>query len=777
MKELIHEIHRRSLWQVLGIYVAASWIVLQVVDVIGNNFGLPEWVPPAALILLLIGLPIVLATAVVQEGVSTRPAKTQEASPDDDALARLPPVQEPEVRGHHRLFTWRIALLGGGVAFALLGVVTAGYMAMRTLGIGPAGTLVAKGVLEEREELVLADFESSSDTLLARTVAEALRRALAESSILRFVDESRISETLRRMERDPTFTPIDRDVAREIARRQGLKGFVTGVVNRAGAGYLLSADLVLAELGETVITAQESARDDDGVIDAIDRLSRTFRERAGESLRAVKAAPPLSRYTTSSLPALQAYVQGSGAEAHGERDRAIRLLEEAVALDTTFAMAHRRLGVVYGLAGVRSRSVASLSSALRHSDRLTEQERSRIRAMYHLSVSGDFEAGIAEYLRERELDPDSLGSPDNLANALELAGRLEEAERVLDDYFTRVREMRGGSPSNWVSHQLRIRQKYALGKREEALAALEAARAVNPDSRRWDTNLIYLAIADGDYDAADSLATAIEAKYGGTLWSAQLAWLHGRLREADTHFQRVRDDELDRGFEEGYLNWSVPLALVRLARGDPEGGVRALEEALERVPMDSLPALDRPYFSFAAAYARLGKADEARRWIQEWEAEVDPRLGDPQGIGPLFPKAWLALEEGRPDEAVALFRGLHEQKPMWTHEAFEPQRICTICLYYEIGRAYDRAGVADSAIVLYERFLATPLLYRWHQDAPERARILERLGQLHDERGDPERAANYYAQFVELWAEADPELQPRVQATQARLEEILRERG
>ena len=32
LKRLIHEIHRRSLLQVLGIYIFASWAVLQVVD-------------------------------------------------------------------------------------------------------------------------------------------------------------------------------------------------------------------------------------------------------------------------------------------------------------------------------------------------------------------------------------------------------------------------------------------------------------------------------------------------------------------------------------------------------------------------------------------------------------------------------------------------------------------------------------------------------------------------------------------------------------------------
>ena len=29
LRQLIHEIHRRSLWQVLGIYVVGSWFVLQ----------------------------------------------------------------------------------------------------------------------------------------------------------------------------------------------------------------------------------------------------------------------------------------------------------------------------------------------------------------------------------------------------------------------------------------------------------------------------------------------------------------------------------------------------------------------------------------------------------------------------------------------------------------------------------------------------------------------------------------------------------------------------
>ena len=61
IQHLIREAHRRSLWQVLGIFLAASWVVLQVVEVLTETAGLPTWTPAMALVALLLGLPMVLA--------------------------------------------------------------------------------------------------------------------------------------------------------------------------------------------------------------------------------------------------------------------------------------------------------------------------------------------------------------------------------------------------------------------------------------------------------------------------------------------------------------------------------------------------------------------------------------------------------------------------------------------------------------------------------------------------------------------------------------------
>ncbi len=120
LKRLIGEIHRRSLLQVLGIYIFASWVVLQVIDTLDGVVTLPEWFAGLAIGLLVVGLPIVLATAFVQEGGPGRDA--------GDAEVAGAPTDAPPLGRASGLFTWRNAFVGGVLAFALLGFVGTGWI-------------------------------------------------------------------------------------------------------------------------------------------------------------------------------------------------------------------------------------------------------------------------------------------------------------------------------------------------------------------------------------------------------------------------------------------------------------------------------------------------------------------------------------------------------------------------------------------------------------------------------------------------------------------------
>ena len=55
------------------------------------------------------------------------------------------------------------------------------------------------------------------------------------------------------------------------------------------------------------------------------------------------------------------------------------------------------------------------------------------------------------------------------------------------------------------------------------------------------------------------------------------------------------------------------------------------------------------------------------------------------------------------------------------------------------------------------------------------AHVYERLAGLYEMRGDTGQALIYYNRFVELWEDADSELQPRVQAARRAVERLSAE--
>jgi tetratricopeptide (TPR) repeat protein len=75
----------------------------------------------------------------------------------------------------------------------------------------------------------------------------------------------------------------------------------------------------------------------------------------------------------------------------------------------------------------------------------------------------------------------------------------------------------------------------------------------------------------------------------------------------------------------------------------------------------------------------------------------------------------------------------------------------------------------------YERVISTPGLYRLFDDAHTLAPTYKRLGELYEERGNHPKALDYYSRFVDLWKDADPELQPVVRDVHGRLARLAGE--
>jgi tetratricopeptide (TPR) repeat protein len=637
---------------------------------------------------------------------------------------------------------------------------------MRVLGIGPVGSLVAAGALERGQRTVLADFQSQTgDSTLAAAVTEAFRIDVAQSQLITIVPPNHISGVLLRMRRDPR-QRLDLELAREVAIREGYKAVIAGAINAVGASYVLSAQLIAPESGDELAAFRVTASDSTAVIGAIDKLSKKMRERIGESLRSIRANEPLETVTTSSLEALRLYSRAWRAiEVEWNNETGIALLEEALAQDSTFAMAWRKLGIALGRRGGADASeLAAYEKAYELRDRLTGRERYVTTGTYYWFVVDDREKAIAAYRSLLDRYPDDVLGLMNLSG---IYGFQRDHERALE---LRRRAL-ALDPWNASLYWGQTSTHVDLGDWAAAESAVEALAGALPGLTGVEFLRGFLAYSRGDYPAAWEHFLALrDDERAGLQWQAAasgslalVAATRGQLEVSEQHSHDAAIADQERGQPDARRQEAIYSAGRDLRfRGDAVGALRKVDEALERFPLDDQEPLNRPYLDLASFYAWAGAPDRARELVAEWESEIDPRVQ--RGIERKHGvRGEIALAEGRFEEAIEGFR------------AWDRRTDCTICALPGLANAYDRAGVPDSAIAVYERYITTPMLLRY-SDAWALAVAFGRLGELYEERGEADRAIYYYGKLVELWSDADPELQPRVEAARRAIEALSTDR-
>src|SRR5881396_1136003 len=733
--------------RVAALYALAAIGALTLDYLLVHFLGLPDWFLLGVVALVAAGLPIMLWTGLMER---------RRALASGTGQAALP-------AGVDRWFTWRRALWGGAAGFGLLTLVTAVYMALRALGIGPVGTLVASGVLAERDRLVLADFENrTTDSTLGPSLTEALRVDLAQSPVVRLLDAAAVGQALGRMGRKPG-TALDLALARELAQREGAKAVVHGQVDAVGRGYVLSAELVSAADGAQLVALRENAKDDGAIIEAVDRLSGKLRERIGESLKTIRASEPLEQVTTGSLEALRKYSQALRANDAGETDRAVALLGDAIALDTTFAMAYRKLAVVLTNShAAPSRVAEAATKAFRHRDRLTPLERYLADGFYYYRAEFDLSKVESAYRSALELDPENYVALNNLALALTTTRRFAEAESLT---------LRGiAVVPNATLYVNATQAQIGQGKLAEAARTVESFAGKAPQNPLAFYLRAGLAGARRDFDSAEAIVRAeaqlvpdpaLQEQTAYVL--AHLSLVRGRLADAERHAQTALDLSEQRGLPGSSVGYAVMLSMIELHyRNAPDAARRLVEEALRRHPLASIPAADRPYLLLAWFYAEAGPPERARQLLAEYDATVPDAFRRRQPFRHAAAAA-VALAEGRVQDAISGYR------------AWYADDNCAVCGLFELGRAYERAGERDSALAVYERAVTTPGLVRLFEEPATLGPTYKRLGELYEERGQLDKARDYYGRFVDLWKNADPELQPMVRDVKRRLARLTAE--
>ncbi len=728
-----------------GLYLTAAALTAGMAKIAVLLFALPDWVFYGATILLLLGLPLFGVTA------------WRHRSAFKSVTPRGTPV--PAIKP-----TWRQAAVATAGTLVAYGLFVSGFVMMRALGIGPGASLMAAGKLRDHEQILVADFASrGGDSSIAGVVTEAFRTDLRQSKVVTLTQDGMIRQTLQRMER-PLTARLDTALAREVAQRLGIKAIISGEVQQLGAAYLVVARLTDATNGNELVAFRESAADGAQLIPAIDRLSRKLREKIGESLREIRSDPPLEQVTTASLDALKEYASATQLiERSGDMRQAITHLEAAIKLDTTFAMAYRKLGIVLTNSGIdRPRGDKLITRALAYSTRLPELEKYLTEGTYYMNVANEPAKALAAYRAALALDPQNYIALNNAAIVMLDLREPAEAEQTLR------RQLAGDSSrqQTWSNLITALAAQGKMGEaRKMALQALKRAPgAVLPIVQL--TNLQYV---DGQYDSASATLEAFAKTMAPTpenrvtveRYRLTIDQTRGKLASALARTRSTMAIAAEFGVPVLPLDTAIGFALNDAwFVGDTVLARRRLDQALAAKPLATIEAARRPYFDLAQAHALTGRPALARAVLTDHDANIK----DP-----------VALRAERDRRALTLGAILMAEKK-YADAITELRKAdfgkCTACVMPLLGWAYDMAGQKDSAIAVLDRYRRSPDLERSNLDPVFLAASLKRLGDLYDAKGDAKHALEAYEGFTRLWQDADPALQPQVKAMRARAERL-----
>ena len=633
----------------------------------------------------------------------------------------------------------RPAVLAAGAAVVATTLVGAGVIVMR-----PAGEAsLLGGPLAPRDRLVVSRFtDQSGDTLLAAAISEAFRIDLTQSPNVRVLTPVQVRAALERMQHPGTSIPDD-SVARDLAVREGAKGYVSGSIARVGGTYAISVQLTSTDGGEALSAVRETAEDSTQLIAAVGRASRTLRQRLGESLRDLRDMPTLEKATTASLPALRKYTEANRAYVNGDRVRAIRLFEEAVALDSGFASALSGIAGAYGSMAEPGRALVAQMRALAHADRLPFKERGVLLARTAYARN-DYEKVIREYTRLLERYPTDVPILNNLALAYRDVRRFAEAEALWN------RAIALDSNINVLYfglHHVTVAQS-RLAEGREVLALI---RRRFPSDALLPNIDVQQAAAEQSWDEAERLAQANRLRLLSDTLSlvdaaeqlASIAMTQGRLEEAARRWRAhitisTRSESYSRR-----LFGAMQLGYLELRYYKRPQRARAIvDSVLALNPLGTILPADRPYEALARFYAEAGDVARARTLLVSADSNN-------RALDRLMPNemAWtrgvIAMVTGDLRTAESELRTA--ARDFW----------CTICVLPSLARTYDAAGKPDHALTTYREYMTTPWLWRYENDAIEIGHVLRRMGELYQRAGQRDSAQRVWNDLATLWRNAD----------------------
>jgi tetratricopeptide (TPR) repeat protein len=691
---------------------------------------------------------------------------------------------------------------GRGRAWAIgaaLAVVVVGAAAFGLQRLWPGG-----GAAVEATRIAVLPFSvRGSDTFdyLGVGVVDLLSVKLDGAGTLRSVDPRAVLGVVERRGGDPP----DPAGALAIAEGFGAGMYVLGNIVEVGDRLRFDASLYDRAQGLEPVAHASAEGQPTEVLGLLDEIAGELL--AGHGALRGSRITQIALVTTDSLPALKSYLRGVREFRAARFPEAAVAFEEAVAADTSFALAWYQLSVTADWLQRAEPAREAAEQAVLFADRLAERDRRLLEALVVVREGNTVEA---ERLYREIVDtyPDDVEAWSQLADFLfhfkpRLGGRLDDSreawERLialdpdqaspfvhlarvagaagdvagLDSLASRAIEL---SPEGDRVLEMRVLQALAHQDSSALAQVLADLARVGNDGlaeASWSTGAFLDHPAKGE--AVAGLMTA-PTRSGETrsYGYAQLAFsdlAQGKWSSANGRLELLRTLEPARALEIEALMAVAPFRLAeraeleglrdRLVDFDAAAIAPSAAQGVWFAVHNGLHPLLRAYL-LGVVNARLGDRDAAQRFAGEAE-----RMDVPQWSGSLQHdivrrvQATDALVSG--DTAAALVLLEEVRLEVWHQFSVSSPFFSGSLERYLLARLLEQAGRHAEALRWYGSFEGSAL-----HDRIYAAPAQWRSARIHEALGDLEQAALHYQRFAALWRDADPEFRPMVEEARSK---------
>jgi serine/threonine-protein kinase len=420
-KRLLAELKRREVFRAMAYYGAAVFGLLQLADIVFPAIGLPESAVTWLIVVCVAGFPVAMAVAWTFDLTPQGIQRTEHAGTGELEA----------ILAQSRLRRWLAGIAGlAGIALLVAGAWWAGSRTASAEADAPRPAGAARADSASTASVAVLPFVNigdPEDEPFSDGLAEELANTLAQI------------EGLRVAARTSAFAFKGRDVdARTIGQELGVGSIVEGSVRRAGGTVRISAQLsrtsdgfrLWADSWERELTAAN-------VFDIQDEITADIALALTRQLSPDARAGIAERRTTN-LEAYDLYLIGRHRWASRDADsvrQAIDYYEQAIAIDSSFALAWAGLADAWGVLPFYDRSVPSEVAYPRARDAAERAlalapdlaEANAARGINALEYELDLDTGERLLRRSVELNPSYAQGWAWLCEALAMEARDAEA--------------------------------------------------------------------------------------------------------------------------------------------------------------------------------------------------------------------------------------------------------------------------------------------------------------------------------------------------------------